>query len=484
MLFRIRLKSQLYVLNLFEPDVLNLFATLKGYPDVEEIDEFFHQINTYTCLKFEKSSYDFKGIGIKFVLTSYNDHVKLSNDESKVTYISLRKETYKDIFKIRFYVGLAFGLIPEIQRIDRDRELILTLFETLKGYPDVEEIDEFFYQINNYTCLKFVKSPYKDVSTSIEIKFVLTDYKDHVVLSNDEKKPTYISLTKETYKDIFQTRLALGLIPEIQRIDRDRELQVHDNDINDAFKLFYRKSNYYYKFLKDTDYDFASATHFPTYFGSKDSNPTYIPLECQYKGMLESNRHFVYSDLRKLNNIYCKCLKRNSCNHGGYYYKKDCETCKCPSMFTGDKCQDIIEIKEDVGCNRGETTLIAEDREDEVIIENIKEYCYISIKAKNKSKVVQIIVEDAKIFNIEGRAINPRGEIKYRKDKGVEGLYIQHNVSEFFELKALSNEVFVKFHDPFSKSSLVFFYKQVDPTEDDSTKNSKQLIESCKTKMF
>uniref|UniRef100_A0A0N5BPV8 Astacin domain-containing protein n=1 Tax=Strongyloides papillosus TaxID=174720 RepID=A0A0N5BPV8_STREA len=291
-----------------------------------------------------------------------------------------------------------------------------------KGYPDLKDIDKFFEQINENTCLKFTKSPTKfdKKKEKIGIFFIITGGNDHVKLSNDESKVTYIGLREETYSDIFKIRfyvgLALGLIPEIQRIDRDRELQVHDNDINDAFKLFYRKSNYYYKFLKDTDYDFASATHFPTYFGSKGLNSTYIPLQCQYKGMLKSNKHFVYSDLRKINSIYCKCLKRNSCKHGGYHHKKDCGKCTCPAMFIGDNCEKLIETK-DKGCNEGQTTLTAKDYIQEVTIENIKEDCYISIKAENSNKVVQIFVEDAKIFNIKGSPMNPRGEIKYRKDK-------------------------------------------------------------------
>uniref|UniRef100_A0A0N5BIH6 Metalloendopeptidase n=1 Tax=Strongyloides papillosus TaxID=174720 RepID=A0A0N5BIH6_STREA len=352
------------------------------------------------------------------------------------------------------------------------------LLSTTKGYPDVEEIDEFFNQINKHTCLNFTRSE-EIKENKIGIYFMITSYTDHVELSNDENKVTKVSLTRETYKDIFQIRfyigLAFGLIPEIQRIDRDRELQIYDTNINARFKPYFNMSNYYYKFLKNTDYDFASATHFPNYFGSTGSGITYKPCDYRYEEMLKANKHFVYSDFRKINNIYCKCPKKNSCQHGGYYSKKDCNTCKCPAMFNGDNCEKLIETKIE-GCNEGQTTLTALDDEQEVTIENIKEDCYISITATNSSKVVQIIVEWAQIFNIKGCVMNPRGEIKYRKDKGVEGLYIQHNVSESFELKALSSEVFVKFHDPFSKSSLVFFYRQVDQTEDfpDLTKTCKE----------
>uniref|UniRef100_A0A0N5CAL3 Metalloendopeptidase n=1 Tax=Strongyloides papillosus TaxID=174720 RepID=A0A0N5CAL3_STREA len=368
-------------------------------------------------------------------------------------------------------------------------EKLLDLFKKLKGYPDVEEIDEIFYQINNYTCFNFTKSQV-DIKNKIGIYFCITQHNDHVRLSNDDNKPTYISLKEETYKDIFKIRfylgLAFGLIPEIQRIDRDRELQIDYDNISLYFKPYFNKSNYYYKFIQNTDYDFASATHFPNDFGSKGLEITYKPFNCRYEEMLKANRLFVYSDFRKINNIYCKCLKKNSCEHGGYYSKKNCMECQCPSIFTGKNCENLIETKEKIGCNNGNTEIKIkkdEKKEGEVTIKNIKEDCYISITAEDKNKVVQITVKSAEIINFDGCIMNPRGEIKYRKDKGVEGLYIQYNVSNPFKLKALSNEVFIKFHDYFSRSSLKLSYKEIDPIEIDSTKDSKELIESCKAEI-
>uniref|UniRef100_A0A0N5BU52 Peptidase M12A domain-containing protein n=1 Tax=Strongyloides papillosus TaxID=174720 RepID=A0A0N5BU52_STREA len=96
---------------------------------------------------------------------------------------------------------------------------------TIKYYIN-NDFDSYYVEdaiedIQEKTFLKFIKI--KNPITNVGINFFSNKKEDKVVLSYDDKKPTVVNLTKETYgyKHLvgYYLGYALGLIPELARKD-------------------------------------------------------------------------------------------------------------------------------------------------------------------------------------------------------------------------------------------------------------------------
>uniref|UniRef100_A0A0K0FQD4 Metalloendopeptidase n=1 Tax=Strongyloides venezuelensis TaxID=75913 RepID=A0A0K0FQD4_STRVS len=72
------------------------------------------------CVNFEKQNVEVKGIGINFYLSNTTDKVVLSKSIYQPTRVYLTKKTLQNIRLVRYHIGLALGLTPEITRFDRD----------------------------------------------------------------------------------------------------------------------------------------------------------------------------------------------------------------------------------------------------------------------------------------------------------------------------------------------------------------------------
>uniref|UniRef100_A0A0N5CDL3 Metalloendopeptidase n=1 Tax=Strongyloides papillosus TaxID=174720 RepID=A0A0N5CDL3_STREA len=73
------------------------------------------------CVNFEKQNFEVNGIGINFYSSNTTDKVILSKSIDQPTRVYLTKKTLQNLRLVRYHIGVALGLTPEITRFDRDK---------------------------------------------------------------------------------------------------------------------------------------------------------------------------------------------------------------------------------------------------------------------------------------------------------------------------------------------------------------------------
>uniref|UniRef100_A0A0N5B5U8 Astacin domain-containing protein n=1 Tax=Strongyloides papillosus TaxID=174720 RepID=A0A0N5B5U8_STREA len=330
-----------------------------------------------------------------------------------------------------------------------------TVFEGYRKY-----VEKTLGIIQNKTFLKFEKE--EKLIYGVGIIFYSNDKEDKVELSYGNKKPTKVNLTDSAYvnRDLlrFYIGYALGLIPEITRRDRDFAVKVFDDKILPSYKKYYDKNESYPDIYYSTDFDVSSAMVAKFYFGSKPGvpkPPAYATkFSPHYDLQIRDSEKFSFNDYKRLNSLYCKdqCKNKQECANYGYY-GNSCDKCRCVFPFAGNDCKSLYRRPEE--CSKNITT-IANSRKKLWKLKNVSKKCYYIIKSSDSSKKIK--------FSIKRLVVKKPGSceilIKYRKDKGAEGISIRKDVKDF-SLPALSNSVIVTYFSSDSNNELVIGYQEV-----------------------
>uniref|UniRef100_A0A0N5BG90 Astacin domain-containing protein n=1 Tax=Strongyloides papillosus TaxID=174720 RepID=A0A0N5BG90_STREA len=106
-----------------KPNYYNYTLDISSIKDVSlDIERILRQISSHTCLIFKKKDTEIKDdIGINFKKSLDKNEVILSESTSQPTTVTLTEEVYKSKTNLSFFIGVAFGIITEIQRPDSDQ---------------------------------------------------------------------------------------------------------------------------------------------------------------------------------------------------------------------------------------------------------------------------------------------------------------------------------------------------------------------------
>uniref|UniRef100_A0A0N5BUR6 Astacin domain-containing protein n=1 Tax=Strongyloides papillosus TaxID=174720 RepID=A0A0N5BUR6_STREA len=342
------------------PSYVQCYKPIKYHFEITKHDRFYVEgfiddINDKTFLKFHEENNLIEGVGINFFSNNKEDKVELSYDDKKPTVVNLTKETYDTIENIQ-----------------------------------------------SETFLKFTKEKYP--IRNVGINFYSNNKEDKVELSYDDKKPTVVNLTKETYgyRHLvgYYLGYALGLIPELARKDRDSDFYPY------------------------------------------------------YENQISKYNDFSFNDYKRLNLLYCKdiCKKSKTCGNYGYY-GNNCDSCECFYPFHGKDCTLYHERHSECG---KDITIKAYSKAKEKKLKNISlGECFYIIKANNPKKKVKLTIKRFK--GVPGRY---KLEIKYRKDKGAEHLKINGDVT-WFKFPPLSSSVIINFVSYSPGNELELKYQEV-----------------------
>uniref|UniRef100_A0A0N5BU53 Metalloendopeptidase n=1 Tax=Strongyloides papillosus TaxID=174720 RepID=A0A0N5BU53_STREA len=313
-------------------------------------------------------------------------------------------------------------------------------------------------EIEKRTFLKFKKE--NNSIKDIGINFYVNSKEDKVELSYDDKKPTVVNLTEKTYADRILTRFffgyALGLIPELARKDRDSDVKVFEKNISDSYKKYYEKKSSYPESYYATGFDFGSVMLAKPFFGNISKNKrTYMSkFYPHYENQISNFYDLSFNDYKRLNLLYCKdkCKSSKKCAYSGYY-GNTCKSCTCFLPFTGQYCTSYDIRSPECG---KDITIKAYSSKKTKTVKNFNGKCFYIIEAKNSKKKVKLTIEKFKINSPYSHSLY----IRYRKDKGAEGLLIEKNVTNL-SLPALSNSVIINFYSYDKKNELVLKYQEV-----------------------
>uniref|UniRef100_A0A0N5BU74 Astacin domain-containing protein n=1 Tax=Strongyloides papillosus TaxID=174720 RepID=A0A0N5BU74_STREA len=371
--------------------------------------------------------------------------------------------------------------LPIIKRVLFFLVIILSSSKQLVYYPSYPKYPEMIeYYVNctdsgnlissvftsfNYptSCLLFNRV-YEPIQNKVGINFYEHGDETYVTLSNSTKMPTNVYFNKSIFlyssnafkKVALGVGLALGLIPEVERIDRDDNIEIYLDKISENYKKYYNKTRIT---NTSTDFDFTSTMLYDFHFGAeKGENAFKSKLYPYYEDMLKNIIVTIsYNDKRRVNEIYCynECKDKPPCENGGYY-DKDCLNCNCPLEFKGATCNETFEK----GCNsEEEKTYIVKPESgiEDLKLEHTKGNCIFLIKSDNNNS--KIIIEIEKMnFSITAKPIkNPFIEIRYRNDKGTKGLVFYQNVSNI-TLPSLSEKVYIITNDDLGSFDLSIRY--------------------------
>ncbi|CAK9295442.1 unnamed protein product [Gordionus sp. m RMFG-2023] len=141
----------------------------------------------------------------------------------------------------------------------------------------------------------------------------------------------------------------LGFIYEVDREDRKDYIIIDLNKIDPIYGSEISETINADDF--NISYEYGSVMHFyPDEFkSSRVEGPTFITKDLNYQATIGSSIEPSFYDLMALNKFYCNdsCKEIISyCNNFGYPNPSDCDTCICPSVYGGQKCQDSHEDTE------------------------------------------------------------------------------------------------------------------------------------------
>uniref|UniRef100_A0A0N5C4P7 Metalloendopeptidase n=2 Tax=Strongyloides papillosus TaxID=174720 RepID=A0A0N5C4P7_STREA len=124
----------------------------------------FNIIKANTCLDFQKTNKSLNTIGINFFETRKKNIVKLSVSTKKPTEVFLKKSIYNNDRMLKFYIGLALGLFPELKRRDRDNNVRIFSENILPSYRQYFKVDFDYHGFFNNTDFDFSSMMLYDLS--------------------------------------------------------------------------------------------------------------------------------------------------------------------------------------------------------------------------------------------------------------------------------------------------------------------------------
>uniref|UniRef100_A0A0N5BGS2 Astacin domain-containing protein n=1 Tax=Strongyloides papillosus TaxID=174720 RepID=A0A0N5BGS2_STREA len=336
------------------------------------------------------------------------------------------------------------------------------------------KLHTIFNQLRRNTCLDFRKQTSR-IQNEIGINFDISkEGKSIVELSNSTSCPTNISLSENDYTNHtllrFYLGIALDIIPEVRRPDRDIDVNVTISNVKSEFIQYYNITNSsYIKYLNDTEFDFRSPMFFGPDFGSNDNKPTYEVL--LYKNDQHPSgfgRPFRHNFYKHIFYYYCGgSTIPNNCKYGGYPYPKEKNKCKCPEYLSGTNCENF---------NNQSTTvkytikgpLKANSSEQEFSINLTSTTFYLNITSE-QGRNISVTVKNITFTESNCSSFGSFLDVLIRKDKGSAGMYLCRNTSNL-NLPPLSNEVFFVLYARKENISFSISYKEVGENKTESQK--------------
>uniref|UniRef100_A0A0K0EFS9 Metalloendopeptidase n=2 Tax=Strongyloides stercoralis TaxID=6248 RepID=A0A0K0EFS9_STRER len=288
---------------------------------------------------------------------------------------------------------------------------------------------------------------------------------------------------------------ALGLMHEHARMGRDEYITIDDSQLDDhGRENFHIRNNTTYYKNYSTGYDYASVMHYGPYdFGSTLKWLFGYPvmeskLYQQYTWMMGQHEKATFNDYKRINLAHCnRCgwvddetgeIKKNNiknnkasrkkqkkmadCKNSGYPNFTDCNKCICPTGYTGDSCEKIIDS--DSKCN--ETIFYANETIRYILLVD-KMNCYIQIKTNITNTNVQFNVSyvNAPPFKngicVESSAF----QIKYRRDRGVTGLLLCGHDPRLLTITSESKNILFFYQGIYYHSFIAFSFRAVNKTK-------------------
>uniref|UniRef100_A0A0N5BJH1 Astacin domain-containing protein n=1 Tax=Strongyloides papillosus TaxID=174720 RepID=A0A0N5BJH1_STREA len=295
------------------------------------------------------------------------------------------------------------------------------------------------------------------------------DQKNNVSLSNSWDCPTNVTLTEETYKNNTLLRffigIALDIIPEIRRYNRDFDVEVNMTNVQTDFKDYYQETKKdEITYLNDKDFDFRSPMLFDSNFGIETNESTYnATLYKDYQYFSGFRSSFRLNDYKHMLYYYCNEDTRVSdCAYGGHYPKSGSKECKCPEYLDPkEKCLNFYKSNGKCG---EKTKFNASSQEKTHSVNIFGRACYFNITFQER-KNVTVTIQKLQINGTLNLIFTAFLEALVRKDKGAAGLHFNKNISSNITLPALSHQVFLVVEGKANNISLQYSYK-----EDDSNK--------------
>uniref|UniRef100_A0A0N5BZ77 Metalloendopeptidase n=1 Tax=Strongyloides papillosus TaxID=174720 RepID=A0A0N5BZ77_STREA len=344
---------------------------------------------------------------------------------------------------------------------------------TIKYYADSESITPVEYvlrDMNDTLCITFIRQNNKIIDSGINFyksnsKSYKSNSKSDIILRDSKSKPTDIYLKESDLKYnknsllLLYIGLALGLIPEIARYDRDNYVTVNSNNIDSKYISYYKKTKS--KTTYSTSFDYGSAMLLNSSFGSKNNKATYTyKLSPHYDSTIGNNILFSHNDNKRINILYCskkKCDKYRKCQHGSFP-QKQCKRCICQQYFHGKLCEKLFSNDKKMCGNQQELKSYSSSRKS-LKKTNIRDICLYKLKSTSNKKKVEVTVKSL-VYDGNVPCDGRSGLfIYYRSDKSVSPLYLCKNSSNIV-LPASSTTVYIAINSPFDvKSSFEISYK-------------------------
>uniref|UniRef100_A0A0K0F0M5 Astacin domain-containing protein n=1 Tax=Strongyloides venezuelensis TaxID=75913 RepID=A0A0K0F0M5_STRVS len=318
----------------------------------------------------------------------------------------------------------------------------------IKYYLDDKLFEKFHYLISRQiiyisilTCLKIEKPIFPEEEIDIDIARCSENW---VKLSTKKGRPTKVCLNENTTSNevLFYFGYALGLVPEITRNDSSHYVTVFKNNISPItdYEKYYEVQRYNSAIIANSSFDYYSKMLSSQSFKSKKNEKRTYRFDTNlgeyYEKTVNISEFFSYNDLKRLWYLYCdkKCKQFDCKNYG--YPENNCEKCICPTPFTGEKCDKLYSNSKDCGNTQ---EFIANSSKSFHKIENVLKDCHYLIKSKNKKKV-KFIVENFNISRAKDCQRNAGLTVKYREDRGAEGLYLCGNYTNI-SFPSLTSEI-------------------------------------------
>uniref|UniRef100_A0A0N5CI72 Astacin domain-containing protein n=1 Tax=Strongyloides papillosus TaxID=174720 RepID=A0A0N5CI72_STREA len=357
--------------------------------------------------------------------------------------------------------GGRFGLLEEARLIYPPYPNDTQCIQYYVDYDDknklIEDVFNTFKSPESCLCFKKVASK---IEHEIGINFYKHKDEINALLSYGEKKPTDVYLKEDELTNLkkiaFGVGLAFGFIPEVERTDRDDNIEIDFEKIKVNYKKYYNEKIFT---NTTTDFDFSSMMLYDFSFGATKKNEVVFKskLYPHYENMRKNINYYIsHNDKRRLNEIYCSgmCIGKPLCKNGGYYSDNYCNICTCPFGFKGRTCE---ELDNDTCKDISKKDRYAEEDPGYLELSDVEGKCVFHLKSNNENG--NIIIDIKKIeFGGSGTPDKNRFiEIKYRDDKGTKGLTIYEDVSDI-RLPSLSKEVYIITNDAEGKFDLDIEY--------------------------
>uniref|UniRef100_A0A0K0FBQ7 Metalloendopeptidase n=1 Tax=Strongyloides venezuelensis TaxID=75913 RepID=A0A0K0FBQ7_STRVS len=342
--------------------------------------------------------------------------------------------------------------LPELK--PRFSNIIYFYTDNSESY--LRKIEKKLQFFSGHVCIKFVKN--ETMITGKGINFLSTTNDSDIQLNTDLNKPTNIYINvldpnKEQQVPFF-IGMALGLIPEITRYDRDKYVKVNLTNVKPSHMKYYKKESKKKNYFGS--YDYGSLMAIDNLFGSKNNKPTYtFNLYSYYHPPYNTYYYFItsftHNDFRRLNFMYCKnyCPNLRGCSNRGFP-NSNCLSCSCGGKdhFIYPDCH-LSPAHTDPSCGI-KTLYKSYGRKSYLKRKNVTGECYYRIKSSNGRKVA-ITIRSLELGYV-GKL-----DIYYRKDKAVSPLTL-NNINSNFQIPPSYKEVYLIFHSMLQPTNFSIMY--------------------------